>query len=41
MFFTLSLFTAWLVCCVLVTVAAFFLGRFIARKIEKFFDSRR
>ncbi len=40
MIFKLSLFTAWLVCSVLVTVVAFFLGRFIARKIEDFIDHR-
>lgn len=41
MIYELVLFTAWLIGSVLLTAGAFFLGRFLVRKIEAFFDKRR
>lgn len=37
----LVLFAAWLCGSVLLTAGGFFLGRFLVRKIEAFFDKRR
>ena len=37
----LILFAAWLCGSVLLTAGCFFMGRFLARKIEDFFDNRR
>lgn len=37
----LVLFTAWMIGSVALTIGAFFVGRFLARKIETFFDKRR
>ncbi len=40
MLFELLLLTAWLIGSVLFITASFYVGRFIARKIEDFFDRR-
>ncbi len=41
MFFEFALFTAWLCGSVFITIGAFYVGRFFARKIEDFFNNRR
>ena len=41
MILELVLFTVWLCGSVAITIAAFYVGRFFARKIEDFFDKRR
>lgn len=40
MLFELLLFSSWLIGSVLVTVAAFLVGKLIGKKIEDFFDRR-